>query len=451
MRRALYFLLSLSLTYAASAAQTFDSGTVGEVRFPNSGKPEAQKAFLYGLAQLHNFEYDDAASAFVTAETIDPKFAMAFWGEAMTRNHPIWFEQDRDAAAKALKKLADTPQARLALAGTPREKSYLQAVEILFGEGTKEDRDVKYAEAMRVLAQTYPDDENAQTFFALALMGTAHDGRDIPTYMRAAAILEEEFHRYPGHPGAAHYLIHSVDDPVHAILGLQAARAYSTIAPQAAHAQHMTSHIFLALGMWDDVVRANEIAVRVVNSQRMAAGKPASLCGHYNEWLEYGYLEQGRIALAKQTLEKCRTQSVADAHLAMHGTGSHILMWSRYLFDTNEWKSELARWQLEGTPSPGTRLTYEFTRAFGEIRRGEMEAARETLVRFEKARKDQTEELDQSKSTETSTRKRAEIFDQQVQALLLASAGNRTAAIELLRTAARTEDSLPSAFGPPTG
>ncbi|MEO8216901.1 MAG: hypothetical protein ABI718_07455 [Acidobacteriota bacterium] len=426
----------------------WDLSSVGDVRFQNSGKTEAQSAFLYGLAQLHNFEYEDAAKAFVQAEQIDPRFAMAYWGEAMTKNHPIWMEQDRDAAVAALRKLAADPRTRQALAGTPREKAYLKAVEILFGEGTKEDRDFRYATAMRELAQTYPDDENAQTFYALALMGTAHNGRDVPTYMKATAILEDVFHEHPRHPGAAHYLIHSVDDPVHAILGLNAARAYSKIAPRAGHAQHMTSHIFLALGMWGDVVHANEVAVNVVNTQRSADGKPPAFCGHYNEWLEYAYLEQGRARDARALLEKCGSQVGGDDHMRGHASSSYISMWARYLFDTDEWSGSLAQWHPDD-PSVESDSTYEFTRGFGEVRRGELDAARGTLDRFRKLRKEQDEELERKGEMATSRRKRAEIFEQQLQAMLLNAGGNRESAITLLRTAAATEDSLPAAFGPP--
>ena len=149
--------------------------------------------------------------------------------------------------------------------------------------------------------------------------GPRTGGRDIPTYMRAAAILEEVVCRHPNHPGAAHYLIHSYDDPAHASLGLRAARRYSKIAPDAAHAQHMTSHIFIALGMWDDVVAANETAVAVTNRSREKRGLPPVSCGHYASWLQYGYLEQGRVAEAKRLLEGCRGQAGSAPGHEGHG------------------------------------------------------------------------------------------------------------------------------------
>src|SRR6267143_6976787 len=260
------------------------------------GAPAAQVDFLRGLAQLHNFENDDAAEHFRKAEQLDPDFAMAFWGEAMTENHPVWHEQDLVTARQIFARLGATSEARLAKAPTHREKLYLHSVEILYSDGTKEERDQKYELAMADLHQGFPNDVDGASFYALAILGSAEQGRDFGTYMRAAAVLEEIFPEHPRHPGVVHYLIHCYDDPIHAPLGLRAARIYSKVAPDAGHAQHMTSHIFLALGMWDDVVKANETAMVVVNQLRQKAGKPPLKCGHYNEWLEYGYMQQSRVA-----------------------------------------------------------------------------------------------------------------------------------------------------------
>src|SRR5690606_18685322 len=171
---------------------------------------------LRGLLMLHSFEYEDAREAFQEARRLDPAFAMAYWGEAMTHNHPIWQEQDRDAALEALGRLAPTPEERYAKAPTDREKDYLWTLDVLFGEGSKEARDFAYADALAELANAYPDDLDAAAFYALAILGTAHDGRDFATYMQAAAVAEEVFAANPRHPGAAHYLIHAYDDPVHA-------------------------------------------------------------------------------------------------------------------------------------------------------------------------------------------------------------------------------------------
>jgi len=227
----LLIALTLSLFFSGSQASA-DRG-YGRVEFRNSGAPSAQADFLEGMALLHDFEYPAAAAAFRRAQAVDPSFAMAYWGEAMTYNHPIWMEQNLKAARDALNKLAPTPSARRDRAKTEREKAYFDALEILYGAGSKQERDFRYEDAMAKLHARYPDDVDAAAFYGLAILGTAHAGRDIPTYMRAAGVLEEAWTNHRDHPGLVHYLIHSYDDPAHAPLGLRAARIYAKIAPDA--------------------------------------------------------------------------------------------------------------------------------------------------------------------------------------------------------------------------
>ena len=303
-------LLSLSFPLAAQPK-------LGDVAFANSGAAAAQQAFLQGLALLHDFEYSPAAEAFRQAQAADPDFALAYWGEAMTYNHAVWMEQDAGAARAVLTRLGPTPEARAAKAPSAREKAYLHAVETLYGEGSKEERDVRYSAEMAALHARFPDDVDATAFYALSLLGTAHNGRDYAIYMRAAALLEDVFPTHRQHPGVLHYLIHSYDDPIHAPLGLRAARLYGGIAPNAGHALHMTSHIFIAMGMWDEVIHANVEAMRTVNEQRAADGKAATQCGHYSEWLLYAYLQEGKKAEAAALLGACRKEAEQEAaHLA---------------------------------------------------------------------------------------------------------------------------------------
>src|SRR6058998_3301456 len=282
MRRAIPGLVCAALAFlAAGPPLSAQTSRLGTIDFPTSGAPEAQPQFVRGVLLLHSFEYRDAAQAFREAQRLDPGFALAYWGEALTYTHPIWNEQDVSAA-------------RRAKAPTPREQAYLETVEILYGDGSKTKRDTAYSLAMERLVATFPADREAQVFYALSLLGLSQGVRDVPTYLRAAAIVEEVFRDDPNHPGAAHLLIHCYDDPIRAPLGLPAARAYSKIAPDAAHAQHMTTHIFLALGMWDEVVSQNELA----SGRDRAAWTP----DHYTHWLGYGYLQQGRYGDALRHL-----------------------------------------------------------------------------------------------------------------------------------------------------
>jgi tetratricopeptide (TPR) repeat protein len=195
--------------YDPSLESVASTSDLGDIDFPTStSSDEAQQWFLRGVLLLHNFQYDDAKAAFFQAQTIEPNFAMAYWGEAMTENHPLWLEQNAVEARKILNRLAQTAEARLAKAPTPREKGYLQAVELLYGEGDKVTRDLAYARAMGQLSKSFPDDLEAAAFYMLALLGSEQGQRNFRTYMKAAAIGEEIFNKNPRHPGAVHYLIH---------------------------------------------------------------------------------------------------------------------------------------------------------------------------------------------------------------------------------------------------
>jgi len=434
---------------------------VGEVTFPNSGAAAAQAPFLAGLAQLHNFEYASAADLFRKAQQIDPGFAMAYWGEAMTYNHPVWMEQDLSAARKALERLGPTRDGRAAAANTPREKDYLRAVDILYGEGAKPARDLAYASAMAGLSHTYPDDPDAAAFYALALLGTAHGGRDFAIYMRAAAVVEPVFRDHPRHPGAAHYLIHSYDDPIHAPLGLRAARAYSKIAPSAGHAQHMTSHIFVALGMWDDLVSANETAVTVVDAGRASRGLVPSACGHYNFWLEYGYLQQGRFGKAKQLVADCLAAARREKPTPPLGgqvldpdntaAGSFAAMRLRYLLDTEDWTSDVAAWTIDSRGGLRTEIALEFGTGYAAAHSGQRAAAVSALDRLARARQALEASLAGSEagSAQSQAREWARLLQSQLAAVIQAADGGRAEATSKVRDAATLEEGLPIEFGPP--
>jgi tetratricopeptide (TPR) repeat protein len=449
----------LFLFPAAALAQTY-----GEVSFVNSGPAAAQADFLLGLAQLHNFEYDDAAQHFRKAQEIAPEFALAFWGEAMTKNHALWHEEDVAAAREILKRLSPTPGTRL----TEREKLYLQSVQVLFGEGTKEERDRRYESALAELHRKFPDDVDAAAFYALSILGTAEHGRDFATYMRAAAVLEEVFPQHPRHPGVVHYLIHSYDDSIHAPLGLRAARIYAKIAPEAGHAQHMTSHIFLALGMWDDEVKANETAIAVGNRLREKAGRPPGVCGHYNEWLEYGYMQQGRVTDARRMVEACR-QAVERA-VAPHANmpanktmGSMVMspdmlvesyadMRANFIIDAQLWNDDIIRSTLPAGDYPMAQLTFDYTNALAAIRRGDLPGARAAISKAESDRQRALATV--AKATEQRYAdprrdQRLAILTEQLRALLAGAEGKGEEAVSELKRIAAKEDAMSVEFGPP--
>ena len=456
MRTLTPILLSAALGFACLSVIAADDAGVGTVNFPNSGAADAQPSFRRGLALLHSFEYTSAAEAFREAQAADPGFALAYWGEAMTYNHPIWLEQDLDAATAVLARLGASPADRRAKAPTAREQAWLGAVEILYGDGEKHARDRAYAAAMERLSREQPDDPEAAAFYALSILGTAHQGRDFATYMRAAAVAEEAYRDHPEHPGLLHYLIHSYDDPIHAPLGLRAARTYARVAPGAGHAQHMTSHIFVALGMWEDVIQANENAVRVVSRARAKRGQGPAHCGHYNYWLLYGYDQAGRHAEAQSLLEACRQDALAaEVTTALDPDGSpfhsFLQMRARHLIDTRRWDGEVARWQVTLAPAQAAeRVTWEFTQGFAAAQRGDRAGLERAAASLQNARTGLAKTVGESDDDfGPLALKRAEVLALELEALLSRAQGNLEQAIAIGARAVDLEESLPLMFGPP--
>ena len=417
----------LTLTPAPGTAQD-----LGSVNFPTSGAAEAQPHFEAGLLLLHNFEYEDAAAQFRRAREIDPGFAMAYWGEAQTYNHPIWMQQERNAALAILEQYAPTAAERLARVPTPRERDWFETVEVLYGDGPKQARDFGYRDAMRRLSEKYPDDHDAATLYALSLLGTAHDGRDFQVYMKAAAVAQPVFEANPLHPGAAHYIIHAFDDPIHAPLGLPAARAYSEIAPDASHAQHMTSHIFVAMGLWDDAVTANMRARDVQNAGLEGNGRRPNVCGHYTSWLHYGHLQQGRLKDAAAGMAACR-ERMADAPTRGEA-GYFVNMRARAVIDGGDWGAGGAiAADLEAFPD--LALPYDIADALAALRTDDAEEASRIRSRYGKP----DDERDP----------RHGILLLELDGLIALADGDVEAGITLLEEAAVREEALPYEFGPP--
>ena len=420
----------LTLFALASAAATPTEGAaqerrLGEIDFPNSGAPAAQPHFIEGVLLLHSFEYEDAAAAFRRAQEADPDFALAYWGEAMTLNHPLWSQQDRDGALAILGRYEGEPE-------TEREAMYLAALTSLYGEGTKTERDRAYMEAMRRLHQAYPDDHEARTFYSLSILGLTDGVRDFGNYMRAAAVAQPVFEANPDHPGAAHYIIHAFDDPIHAPLGLPAAEAYGAIAPDAGHAQHMTSHIFLALGMWDDVIEANVNATRVQDGQRVAAGGHANRCGHYSSWLAYGHLMREDWEEASRLMDLCH-RSLDDPD--RDDLGYYLSMRGRQILDSRDWEA-VDRWPAVTEGAPWSLPHHRFLEGFAAYERGDRAAGDEALA-------------DVQAATAEAEDPRVRILVMELEAMAALHGGEGDRAVALLAEAARLEETLPFEFGPP--
>jgi tetratricopeptide (TPR) repeat protein len=349
-------------------------GQLGVVHFASSGAPRAQPAFLRGLLLLHSFEYSAARREFQKAEDLDPSFAMAVWGEALTYNHTLWNEQDTAAARAAMAKLGSTPEMRIARGPTARERDYLASLESLYGPGEKTERDAAYSAALGELSRKYPRDLDARALYSLSLLGLSPK-RDVRIYMRAAAEAEAVYDVDKRHPGALHYLIHAYDDPVHAPLGLRAARLYAQVAPAASHALHMTSHIFFALGLWDEAIAANEASVRVAHAQ----GEHAY---HSLLWLEYAYLQKDRRAAA-ESLVRSVTQDVASGPTKENRLRAAFSR-ATWLIETRGGPGADASQTLDssGITSIGYFAVHDFARGLVAVGSGDIAGARTALMQL---------------------------------------------------------------------
>ncbi len=439
-RAPIAFLL-LCVAVTAVEARVSD---LGHIDFPNSGSPKAQEAFIRGVLLLHSFEYEDAREAFVEAETIDPSFAMAYWGDAMTYNHPLWRQRDRAAALEALGRLAPTSAARAARTPTERERGYMHAVEVLYRDDDKTACDRDYEQEMARLAVRFPEDDEAAAFHALSILGTANGVRDFRVYMRAAAAAEEVFARNPKHPGAAHYLIHSYDDPIHAPLGLRAARVYAQIAPAASHAQHMISHIYMALGDWDETVTANEKSFAVSEQRARRKGLPAHERNHHAlDWLAYAYLQQGRLRDARARLE------VMDLDAREAPTSDSLWYASRmradWIVHAPAGAAIPAAPDLSGAGVSATSAD-DYASGLAAVRAGRADEARSILRAMAKRREEATAGTKEDTERDLTE---ALIMEKELDALIRDASGQRDGALELLAEAARLEDALPFDFGPP--
>ena len=420
-------------TCLVAAMLSAQAQRLGTIDFPTSGPPAAQASFIRGVLLLHSFEYQDAARAFREAQGIDPGFALAYWGEALTYTHPLWDEQDVNAARASLLRLGPTRETRRAQAPTPRERAYLDAVEILYGDGPKARRDTAYSRAMERLVARFPADREAQVFYAASLLGLSQGVRNIPTYLKAAAIVAPVFRDNPDHPGAAHLLIHCYDDPVHAPLGLAAARAYAKIAPDAAHAHHMTTHIFVALGMWDEVVSQNELA----SGRDPATWAP----DHYTQWLGYGYLEQGRYREALRHLERMRE----NVDQGRRGRAVLAQMRAEYVVNTEQWDSPSLQWNIDLSGVRARDAAVDaFVAGLAALKGGDRAAAGRFLADLAAITRNRApvaagQERDQVPA----------ILEKELQALLRQAEGAAGDAVALMRQVTALEDAMPIEFGPP--
>jgi tetratricopeptide (TPR) repeat protein len=440
----------LILAAAVAAAQEDHSrhehpvAGLGTVNFPTSCNESSQEWISRGAALLHSFGYEEARVAFHEAAKADPSCGMAYWGVARTWYHPIW----APPSAEELKQGADAIQRALAIsAKTDRERDYIDALAVFYKDWQTTDhasRVKAYEQALAKVSERHPDDDEAAIFHALQLVAIGYLDPTDKTYTwqkKGDEILDGVLPRHPNHPGVAHYIIHSVDYPSIAELGLKAARAYAKIAPDSPHALHMPSHIFTRLGLWEDSIASNIASAKsaVAQAQRLRGGGGSFDQLHALDYLVYAYLQQAQDTSAQKVLAEMEaiTQLDENQFAAAYAFAASPARWA---LERHDWKAAAA---LEVMPTwfpwnrfRNTEALVHYAKAIGAARAGDVAAARRAVEELASIRK----ALPASRDYDWSGSIRVQW--EAASALIAFAEGKKDEGLQLLRTAADHEDAI---------
>ena len=429
----LLLLSFLAALFVCSPARAHDTdsqaGTLGKVSFATSCDPKVQAAFERAVAMLHSFWYSAGEKAFRDVLKDDPQCAIATWGIAsILMSNPLAGQGASVKGAEQAQTAID--QGRGIGAKTQRERDYIEAVAAYyrdFATRPEKERQIARANAYEALAKRYPADDEAQIFSALYIAGTQTQAdQTYAAYLKAAAILEPEFKKYPNHPGVAHYLIHSYDAPPIANQGVVAARLYAGIAPDAPHALHMPSHIFTRVGSWQESAATN------LRSREVAkAGNEPDEAYHASDYMVYAYLQLARDADARSSIDEAMKVSGPSARFV--APYAIAAMPARYAFERGAW-AEAAKLQPSGSTYPFVESITYFARSVGAARSGDLAAARkdaEQLETFHKA-------LLAAKNTYWATE--VEVQRLAAAAWIALGEGKSEEALKFMRAAADLED-----------
>ena len=417
---------------------------LGTVDFPSSCNVAAQQAISRAVALLHSFGYEEARNTFHSAATADPECPIAWWGVARTWYHPVWpppTPEELKQGAAAL------DRALRVEAKTSRERDYIHALAVFYKDWETVDHQTRaknYERALSEVSARNPADDEAAIFHALQLVAIGYLDPTDKTYVwqkRGSEILNRILPRHPDHPGVAHYIIHAADYPPLAELGLKAARAYAAIAPDSSHAQHMPSHIFTRLGLWDDSVTSNIAAAKsaVAQAQRLHGGGGSFDQLHAMDYLVYAYLQEARDTSARQVLSEMAsiTKLDEDQFAAAYAFAASPARWA---LERHDWKAAAA---LETRPAwfPWSRyrnveaLVYD-ARAIGAARGGQVEEARRATAKLDAIRRELPATRDYDWSGATAVQWEA------ATALIAWAEGRKEEGIRQLRIAADREDAI---------
>ena len=413
----------------------------GEVSFSLSCRYDLRQTFDLGLTLIHSFEYAEAEKAFVSILDKDSECLMAYWGAAMSiLNHPLSFKQN----PKSLKRGEELLKvAKTLTPNNEKEKDYIDAVSIYFKDWQNLDtqtRKLNYESKMEELYIKYPDDVETAVFYSLSVLATADlNDKTYSKQKKSGKILEKLFEKYPNHPGIAHYIIHNYDSPELAHMALTTARKYAVIAPSSAHAQHMPSHIFTRLGLWNESIKSNidsaDSAVCYAESVNPNANWVSEI--HALDYLVYAYLQLGDNARAQAEMNKMK--NIKEVFPADHFASAYALIAvpSRLAIENKNWELatqlELPKTKLDWDKAHWPKAMLHFSRALGFSNTGNSAAAEKELKSLIILR----DKLNDAKNTYESGQVTIQI--EAVRGWIEYSKGNSNKAIEYMKLASDLE------------
>jgi len=413
----------------------------GDVSFALSCRYDLRETFNLGLSLMHSFEYAEAEKAFVSVLDQDPECLMAYWGTAMSiLNHPLSFKQNSKSLERGEKLL------KVAQTLTPnneREKDYIDAVTVYFNDWQNLDtktRKLNYESKMEELYNKYPGDVETAVFYSLAVLATADlNDKSYTKQKKSGKILEKLFETNPNHPGIAHYIIHNYDSPELAHLALNTARKYAVIAPASAHAQHMPSHIFTRLGLWNESIKSNidsaNSAVCYAESVNPNANWVSEI--HALDYLVYAYLQMGDNVRAQTEMNKMI--EIKEVFPSDHFASAYALIAvpSRLAVENKDWQLatelELPKTNLDWNKAPWPKAMLHFSRALGFTNTGNSTAAQKELDILIDLR----ERLNEAKNSYESGQVTIQI--ESIRGWIEYSKGNTEKAIEYMKLASKLE------------
>lgn len=412
----------------------------GKVSFECSCTEAVKKELDLAIALLHSFEYDEAEKVFAKVIDKEPDCAMAYWGVAMCNYHPLW---SPPLPAELKKGTEAVTIARSIVNISARESAYIEAIGAFYDDWPTTPhatRCLNFEEAMERLHAVYPADKEAAIFYALALDGAADPAdTSYQKQKKAGAILSTLYPNEPDHPGLIHYIIHSYDYPELATLALPAARKYASIAPASAHAQHMPSHIFTRLGLWEDCIQSNQASVAAAKCYAENTG----IKGHWDEelhgldYLVYAYLQKGDNTQAR--VQRDYLQSIDVVYPSNFKVAyAFAAIPSRYALENRSWHEAAS---LSPHPDhfpwekfPWQKAIIHFTRLLGAVHLSWMDAARTEYKKLSIIHDTLVAQKDVYKANQVMIQMKAG------EAWILWKSGKNSEALALMQEAAGMED-----------